>query len=607
MSAQEEALIAARLPRARSRERVRRRLRIRPATVESTIIFLGLWGAYGWLGYRLTVNQHLVVFDAAARLAHAFFVWYGEPPKLAAIGFVWAPVSTLVYLPFALIRPLATSLAAMPLMSAFFGAALIAVLARTLSVLGLRRWLRYSLLLAFAANPMIVFYSTNGMSETSYLFLLMLAIHFFIRWYRTRETYHLIFASVAMTLGVLDRYELAFWAALMALALLLILVRERAGRPKIEASMLMYLIPLAYGVLLWMFFNWLIIGDPLFWLKNQVPGGAGQQAALIREATRSAAPGLGQIAHGLWTMNLNLFPLTIAIVPVLFMVWVLRRNGLALFLAVMASINAAVTGLLISMSGQESFLQLRYNMRAMPIAFLGLAWLCSRPQRRSVRALAGIAAIAAVTACIPVTWHAMKTYPFQYEESVFARALTTGADQEGKGAIGGYHVGIGAEKQMAAYIVAHLHRRHSIFTDDAQSLEVMLISGRPDLYFDRIYKGDAQWYRILDHPFGRVRYFLLSTYAPSLDLIQVRFTGIAKHGPSWVSTVFANGRYKLLRIASCPSGPPGYGLKMPARCLRRQNQRGKSAQTISGAPVELPAAQSGNQRRRRGAWRRSHR
>jgi hypothetical protein len=606
MSAQAESLIASRRRRIRSRERLWPRWRIGAATTETALIFLALWGFYGWLGYRLTVNQHLVIFDAAARLAHAFFVWYGAPSKLAAIGFVWAPVSTLVYLPFALFKPLATSLAAIPLMSAFFGAALIAVLGRTLSCLGLRRWLRYPLLLAFAANPMIVFYSTNGMSETSYLFLLMLSIHYFIRWYTTRATYHLIFASVAMTLGVLDRYELAFWAALMALALLVVLMRERAERPKIEGSMLMYLVPITYGLMLWVFFNWLIIGDPLFWLKNQVPGAGGQQAALVK-VQHVAGLGVQRIAHELLTLNLDLFPLAVAIIPVLLFVWLVRRDGMSLCLAAMVSTNAVITGVLMYWSKQEALLQLRYNMRAMPIALIATAWVISNLRRPSSRTLAGLAAIAAVAACIPVTWHAMKTYPFQYEESVFARAMVTGEDQEGKSAVDGYHVGIRAEKQMAAYILAHVHGRHEILTDDSQSLEVMTVSGHPELFFDRIDKGDATWYRVLNHPFGRVRYFLLSTFARGLDLIQVRFQGIATQSPPWVSTVFADGRYKLLRIASCPSRPPGYGLKLPARCLQRQSPRGKSGQTISGAPVALPPSQSGNRRRRRGAWRRSHR
>ena len=55
--------------------------------------------------------------DGEARLAHAFFALWNQPAKLAAIGTYWPPLETLALLPFAAIRPLATSLVALPLSS----------------------------------------------------------------------------------------------------------------------------------------------------------------------------------------------------------------------------------------------------------------------------------------------------------------------------------------------------------------------------------------------------------------------------------------------------------------------------------------------------------
>ena len=119
-----EALIPARVPQ-EGRRHARSRPRILSILLhEGVIVFVISYAFYMVLGWRIVHQQHLVVFDATARLAHAYFVWWNAPPKLASIGFVWAPLSTLVLLPFTLIKPLATSLMALPASSGrFFPAA----------------------------------------------------------------------------------------------------------------------------------------------------------------------------------------------------------------------------------------------------------------------------------------------------------------------------------------------------------------------------------------------------------------------------------------------------------------------------------------------------
>ena len=189
-------------PRARTRSRrVRRRW---PAARKWRLAaFLCLYAAYGSLGYRLVVVQHVIVGDAVARLAHAFFVFYGAPAKVVSIGFVWPPIMTAVFLPFAAIKPLATSLAALPLTSAFFGALLVISIEKALARLGCGLALRLALVALFALNPMTIFYATNGMAEIVYLTFLVLAIDSFMAWCIGHVEPGL-FQSV-LHLGVIDR------------------------------------------------------------------------------------------------------------------------------------------------------------------------------------------------------------------------------------------------------------------------------------------------------------------------------------------------------------------------------------------------------------------
>src|SRR3954464_3426218 len=67
----------------------------------SVIVFATTFLFYAVIGLKVVVFQHVVVPDGWARLAHAYFAFYNAPAKLAAIGFIWPPIGTLVLLPLA--------------------------------------------------------------------------------------------------------------------------------------------------------------------------------------------------------------------------------------------------------------------------------------------------------------------------------------------------------------------------------------------------------------------------------------------------------------------------------------------------------------------------
>ena len=176
-------------------------------------------GVYFWVGYQTVVEDGVVVFDALDRLTRAYMVWHNEPPKLAAIGFVFPPLTTMVFLPFTVIKPLATSLVALPLTSAIFGGAMVVAMNRLFarcSMPGLQRWL---VLAVFALNPLIVFYAGNGMSELAYLALLTFSLYCFASWVLTTQPRFLVGAAMAFSLLVLLRYSFGIWAIVVAVLL----------------------------------------------------------------------------------------------------------------------------------------------------------------------------------------------------------------------------------------------------------------------------------------------------------------------------------------------------------------------------------------------------
>ncbi|HSO01650.1 MAG TPA: hypothetical protein VLS46_03930, partial [Gaiellaceae bacterium] len=294
--------------------KARRRRGLSPVGRETLVLFTISFAAYGALGYRVVVQQHLVVFDALSRLSHAYFVWHNQPPKLAAVGFVWPPLSTVVFLPFAIVKPVATSLAALPLTSAVFAAGLLCVLNRIFQLAGMPRLHRFPLLVAFGVNPMILFYATNGMSEIVYLYFLVAGVFFFFKWYLDRIPSSLILAAVCFSAGILSRYEVITWAVLLTGVVVLALIRQHVTRTELEGTVIAYLAPISYGVSLWLFFNWLILSDPLFFLRNQAPGGTrrpGEVSASLTVAGERIPA--AELAGRIVELNWQLFPLTLVV------------------------------------------------------------------------------------------------------------------------------------------------------------------------------------------------------------------------------------------------------------------------------------------------------
>lgn len=522
----------------------RRRRPLRSLLPTESVILFGLaWVVYGVLGWLVVLHWHIVVGDAVSRLAHAYFVWFNEPSKLTAVGFVWPPLMTLVLLPGALVKPLATSLLALPLTSALFGAGLLVVLDRTLALLQLPRGRRLALLALVGLNPMILYYAANGMAETVYLFLLALATHSFLRWYLEPNLLSLVLASTALTLGVLTRYEILFWAFVFGIAIMGVLIQRRAPRAQLEATAIAFFAPISYGLCLWVFFNWLILGDPLHWLSSEVSLTFVETRAA---ETREISYAIGDVVGRTLSLTWQLFPATFFVIAALLAVFVVKRELVSLLLAAAIALNPLTTAVIAVATKTDVVFQLRYNLRAVPLALVGLAWLCwLAPARLKLGVWAASAALLAVS--IPQTWQAMQSYERQALEQAFTRALSSGEDQEGTRSFGsGIVVGNAPERGAAAWLLDHAHGRDAVLADDEEAFAVMLYTGRPDLFFDRIDHGDDPWNAAVSRPQGRVDFLLVAKHKP--DLIRARYPRVLEAPTPGLERVFDNERWAIFRV-----------------------------------------------------------
>ncbi len=540
---------------------------------EGWLIALVFAIAYGVIGYLVVVNGHIVQFGSLERLADAYMAWWNAPPKLAAIGLSVAPVGTLAFLAPALIKPFATSLVAIPVVSAIAGGGTMAMLNTLLARCGLGRWLRWLSLLLIGLNPMMVFYAGNGSPMMIGVFLATCSLLAIISWRITDEARYLVGAGVAVGVAVMVDYTFLAWALALLLTIAFVGPGARGGQTKLRANMLLYLTPIFYAVLIWSILNGVILNAPFRWIEV----GTNQSLPDLTGAAAQASAHLGTASGDLAQVILGVAPLLFIAAPLLLISAFSRRDSLGFGLVVTALFAAAVIVAVALLEDRAAYVSLSTGLPLM-IAGIGLlAWLFH--EEKDWRFVVVLVLVIGAGAAIPLSWHAMRNYEHQDQEQAFTRYVENTESQEGTASLGGYRVGYEPEAAMADFINNRLKPPpNSILTDSKVTYGVVLLSGKPQLFVDRADYSEGEWLTIRDHPFKKVRYMLVAN-SGSGDLIRKRYPGLDLGAQPGLVPIFHTERYVLVQLE------PGV---VPAASVSNNRLQNQPRLITPKAPLQPP-------------------
>jgi hypothetical protein len=512
---------------------------------------------YAVVGYFTVVNGHVVQFDAFERLADAYMAWWNDPPKLAAIGLSVAPVGTLVFLGPALIKPLATSLVVLPLITAVFGGATLAMLNTLMARCGLGRLVRIAVVVLIGINPMFAFYAGNGSPQAIGLFFAAAALLALLSWNITDETRYLVGAGMAVGVAVMVDYTYLAWALALMLAIAFVGPGARGGQTKLRSSLLLYLTPVFYSVLVWSILNAVILESPFQWLEI----GAVQSAPNLDSAIAQIPAALGTSLGDLAEVVFGVAPLAFIALPLLAVSAFGRRDALGFGLIGVLLIGAgAIVGTAL-LEDRASFVSLSTALPLLIASIAAISWLFR--VESTWRFVLVLAVLAGVVLAIPLSWNAMRSYDYQDQEQAFTRFLETRDSQEGSSSLGGYRVGIDPELGMADYINNRLDpKSNSILTDSSVTYGVILLSGKPELFVDRADYDEGEWLTIRDHPFDKVQYMLVANNG-SADLVRKRYPGLDLGAQPGLVPIFHTDRYVLVQLE--PGVIPAASVATPNR------------------------------------------
>ena len=492
-----------------------------------TLIFFASAVAYLAVGYWLQVRNGFILGDSLARVAASQSALFSREPHLAAIGFIFTPLTALVQLPMTAASPLWPALTeraySASIMSAFFMAgAVVQVLSMAIDR-GLPRWYGLSIAGLFAVHPMIMFYGSNGMSEAPFIFFMTWAVRRLILWMVDDSVHHLIVAGgIAMGLAYLTRYDALACIAAAGAVVAVTTYRRAPTAPRIRRALLDVIIISGPGLLAfvgWAVASWLITGEGFAQFTSEY----GNRAIL--EQSGAVAPGALAGLGFAFTCILLLAP---TLIP--FGAWAgylrWRRPRMSMLVPPVVIFGAALMFQSVTFAAGGTFPFLRFYIIAIPFAATlallavpdGVFVAPIRPGRHalpdspvsSTRRHGGYRMPAAAFAVgVLVAGWAMTLPRYAPQEYALGAVLNPAPDSVSPKKADEHRIArtFSTERELAHYLDDLDLPDSSIVADTVYGFAVVAASRKPKMF---VLPSDPDFVRILNDPSTRGAKYLLA-------------------------------------------------------------------------------------------------
>jgi hypothetical protein len=250
--------------------------------LENILVFLAVFGIYLTAGLMLLTNAGYISQELSIRSGIAYDLLNGsERGREALICSVWwAPLPTLLQLIFGVFPALIESGIAGIILSAIGGALMLMFLFKSLIYFKLWRPAIYATILLVAFNPWMLFHSATGASGALMLGVLAGALWCLIMWYYNGKLSHLIGLSILSSLLPLIKHQAILLSIIVLVAAICTSMRGTKQKiNRLEGTFFLSLSPTVYSVGLWFLFNWLVMGDFVYFLRGVYISPVSQEAA----------------------------------------------------------------------------------------------------------------------------------------------------------------------------------------------------------------------------------------------------------------------------------------------------------------------------------------
>lgn len=312
----------------------------RACATERGVVALALVFAVGATAVSWSQGWIIAYGDAESHLNIAKRVVDSLTPGFAQLGGIWLPLPHILMIPFVKIDFLWRSGLAGAIVS---GAAFVVsslVLFKLTNVVLKSRVAAFVAALVFMLNPNVLYLQSTPMTEILLIMFFLLSSYFFIRFIQNRNNVlALLLAAFFGFLGTLTRYDAWFLVGMEGLIIGLIyfpfreiwqLVRGKGQQAKqraknlwqkVEGRGILFGTLALFGIFLWLLWDFLILGDPLYFTTSEFSARSQQEDWHSR--------GMLPSYHNPWLSFLYYFVTSMANIGII--LFVVSLIGLALF------------------------------------------------------------------------------------------------------------------------------------------------------------------------------------------------------------------------------------------------------------------------------------
>lgn len=517
------------------------------------VLFVAMFALYCGVGLYLAVDVHLYFGDALSRVQSAQSVLFSRSPHLAAIGFVFTPLTAIVQLPLTALTPwipqMTTDAVSAVIMSSAFMAGSVIQVSGVARDRGLDPVVATLATACYALNPMIVLYGANGMSEAPYLFCLAWAARRLIRWVDTDDVHELAVAGIALALSYLTRYDggAAALASTIGVAWVSFFRADRTKRvSRTFLDAVLVAAPSGVAFIAWAFTGWLITGNAFAQFSSEYGN-----AAIIEQSGGSGSNGAGEALRFSMTELAILAPL-LPLLAVLVLVVRARHRRLYAVLVPLAMIGAVLAFQVYTYARGSTFGFLRFYMTVILLA--ALVSLLAVPARRQspyrrqgprttlvahwtggpIRryVFSGTIAVLVMLVSLPTTAFGMTSPKYAPQEFALSSVVWPRPDSVSQRHLDERRIvrSFSTERTLARYLDSLDLPDGSVLTDTVYGFAVVVQSRRPKQF---VIPSDSDFVEVLNDPKAAGVQYMLAVPASGRglsDALNQRYPTLYENG-----------------------------------------------------------------------------
>lgn len=512
-----------------------------------SIFLLSPFLIFAYAAYLLAYKFNFIYGDSLSRTFHAYSVFFGNMPKLSAIGFVEPPLPTIVQLPLVLIKPLDANGFAGNISSALFMAVASFYLYKIFSYFKIIRPYKILLVGCFITNPMILFYGANGMSEAAGIASLLITMFYSLVYYKTKNIIHLFELSLFLSLSILTRFEMISLVPVYLCLLTLFLRRQtrKIAGGKLEAVIILYLAPVVFTISIWLLINFLIMHDPFYFMHSAYSNSA-QTRQLITHSIFFASL-VGNIGDAFVYVIQRVFFIYPAFFVLLIILSLLVRKNIPIILTITLPAIALIIIHTVFLYKGQSFGWLRFFIYAIPCALIFEGFLLSCYKRKAKTSLITVIILFLLNGISSIsTVYAMANPIFGREEHDFTQALIF--RDRAYITVSSTYREIQLDKKIAAYITTAIYDG-KVLIDDFTGFGIVYFTQDSHKYVETI---DTNFPVVVNKPLAdtKVKYILVhdANGVGGLDAINKRYPHLFESGLSFTTLKKDFGQWRLYKI-----------------------------------------------------------